>query len=128
MDDPTSADAPAKAAFKKLADRLADFDQGGSIPTEVYEPTAYRGSLFESPGMAAPDFRDWPWPDIAVTDFKPDADPNGVQFPHKTLTAEEVDKLGVHAPGGGFLTLPLRGTDKKLYTLALRPLLPGEES
>jgi hypothetical protein len=40
-----------------------------------------------------------------------------VQFPHKTLTAEEVDKLVVHAPEGGFLNLPLRGTDKKLYTL-----------
>jgi hypothetical protein len=126
FDEPTSPDAPAKAAFKKLADRLADFDQGGSIPTNVYEPTAYRGSLLESPGIVAPDILDWPWPDVAVTDFKPDADPNGLQFPHRTLTAEEVDQLKVPAHEGGFMNLVLRGDDKKLYTLALRPLLPDD--
>ena len=47
------ADGPARAAFKKLADRLSDFDQGGTIPTDVYEPAAYRGVLFERPGIEA---------------------------------------------------------------------------
>ena len=38
FDDPSSPDAAARTAFKKLADRLADFDQGGSIATDVYTP------------------------------------------------------------------------------------------
>lgn len=127
FDDPSSPDAPARIAFKKLADRLADFDQGGSIATDVYTPEAYRATLIDSPGIAAPDIRDWPWTDLTVADFKPDADPNGLQFPHKTLTTEEIALLAVKDFEGGFNGLVLRGTDNKLYTLALRPLLPDDE-
>jgi hypothetical protein len=127
FDDPSSPDAAARTAFKKLADRLADFDQGGSIATDVYTPEAYRATLIDSPGIAAPDIRDWPWTDLTVADFKPDADPNGLQFPHKTMTTEEIALLGVKDFEGGFNGLVLRGTDNKLYTLALRPLLPDDE-
>ncbi len=70
LDDPSGQDAVARAAFKKLADRLADFDQGGSIATDVFTPDAYRATLIESPGIAAPDIRDWPWKDLTVADFK----------------------------------------------------------
>jgi hypothetical protein len=124
---PGEADAVAKAAFKKLADRLADFDHGGSLPTAVYEPEAYRASIIESPGMVAPDIIDWPWADLTVADFKSDPDPNGLSFPHHTLTAEEVAKLGVEDFEGGFNGLVLRGSDDKLYTVALRPLLPDDK-
>ncbi|HEX7345943.1 MAG TPA: hypothetical protein VF253_04080 [Candidatus Limnocylindrales bacterium] len=124
--EPTNPDIPARAAFKKLADRLADFDQGGSIETAVYEPAAYRASLMESPGMVAPDLVAWPWPDLTVADFKPDADPNGLQFPHKTMTADEVAKLGIEDYQGGFFGTPLKGSDEKLYTVAVRPILPGD--
>ena len=127
FDDPSSPDAPARAAFKKLADRLADFDQGGSIATGVYTPDAYRAALIESPGMAAPDIRDWPWTDLTVADFKPDADPNGLSFPHRTMSTEEIDLLDVKDFEGGFNGLVLRGSDNKLYTVALRPLLPEDE-
>jgi hypothetical protein len=127
FDDPSSPDAPARAAFKKLADRLADFDQGGTIDTDVYTPEAYRLSLIESPGIAVQDIREWPWKDVTVADFKPDADPNGLQFPHRTTTPDEVEMLNVSAFEGGFNGLVLRGTDKKLYTVALRPLLPDDE-
>ena len=120
-------DTIAKTAFKKLADRLADFDQGGSITTAVYEPEAYRASIIESPGMVAPDIIDWPWADLTVADFKSDADPNGLSFPHHTLTADEVAKLGVKDFEGGFNGLVLRGSDDKLYTLALRPLLADDK-
>ncbi len=126
MDVQNGADGPARAAFQKLAARLADFDQGGSLATEVYVPTAYRASIMESPGIMAPDIRDWPWPDLTVADFKPDADPNGLQFPHRTMTTEEVAKLGVKDFEGGFHSLVLRGSDDKLYTMALRPILPDE--
>jgi hypothetical protein len=127
LDDPSGQDAVARAAFKKFADRLADFDQGGSIATDVYAPDAYRVSLIESPGIVAPDIREWPWTDLTVADFKPAADPNGLQFPHRTMTPAEIDKLNVKDYAGGFNGLVLRGTDKKLYTVALRPLLPDDE-
>jgi len=120
-------DAPARAAFSKLAQRLTDFDQGGTLETAEYEPTAYRAVLFEAPGVQAPDVRAWPWPDLKVTDFKPDADPNGLQFPHRTMTAEEIAKLDVTDFQGGFQNLVLTGSDGKLYTLSVRPLLPDDE-
>ena len=120
------ADGPARAAFKKLADRLTDFDQGGTIATDVYEPEAYRGILFEAPGIEAPDVRDWPWPDVTPADFKPDADPNGNQFPHREMTKAEIDLLGIKDYEGGFQNLVLRGPNGMTYTFSLRPLLPGE--
>ena len=127
MDVQGSADAPARAAFQKLAQRLADFDQGGVFETAVYEPEAYRAVLMEAPGVQAPDVRAWPWPDLEVTDFKPDADPNGLQFPHRTMTPSEIEKLNVKDFQGGFQGLVLTGSDSKLYTLSLRPLLPDDK-
>jgi hypothetical protein len=121
-------DGPARAAFKKLADRLTDFDQGGTIATDVYQPEAYRGVLFEAAGIEASDIRAWPWPDLTPADFKPDADPNGNQFPHRKLTIEEVELLGIEDYQGGLQNVVLTGPDDKAYTLSLRPLLPGEAS
>jgi len=120
------ADGPARAQFKKLADRLADFDQGGTIPTDVYEPEAYRGVLFEAPGIEAADVRDWPWPNINPGDFTPDPDPNANQFPHRRMTIEEVDALGIKDYQGGLQNLVLKSSDGKTWTFSLRPLLPGE--
>jgi hypothetical protein len=120
------ADGPARAAFKKLADRLSDFDQGGTIATDVYEPEAYRGVLFEAPGIEAADVRAWPWPDLTPADFKVDADPNGNQFPHRTMTPEEVDLLKITDYQGGLQNVVLTDPDGKPYTISLRPLLPGE--
>jgi hypothetical protein len=127
MDTPNGADAQARSAFKQLADTLADFDQGGTIATDVYVPAQYRGVLLESPGMQAPDLRPWPWADLTVADFTVDADPNGLQIPHRTLTPAEIDPLGIEAYEGGFSGLPVKGTDDKLYTISLRPLLPDDE-
>ena len=126
LDTPGIADGPARATFKKLADRLTDFDQGGKIATDVYQPEAYRGVLFDATGIEAPDIRNWPWPDLTAADFKPDADPNGLQFPHRTMTPAEVDLLKVTDYQGGFQNLVLRDPAGKLFTLSLRPLLPGE--
>lgn len=120
------ADAPARAAFKKLADRLTDFDQGGTIATDAYEPDAYRGVLFEAPGIEAADIRDWPWPDIKPGDFTPDPDPNANPFPDRRMTIAEVDALGIEDYQGGFQNLVLRTSDGKTWTFSLRPLLPGE--
>ena len=35
-------------------------------------------------------------------------------------------QLGLTGIEGGFTNLPIIGPDGKLYTLALRPILPGE--
>jgi hypothetical protein len=127
LEQPGIADGPARATFKKLADRLADFDQGGTIKTDIYQPPAYRGVLFEAAGVEAPDIRNWPWPSLTAADFKPDADPNGNQFPHRTMTPAEVDLLKVSDYQGGLQNVILRDPDGKLFTFSLRPLLPGEE-
>jgi hypothetical protein len=124
--DASNPDGPARAAFKKLADRLGDFDQGGSIDTSVYAPTGYETSLIESPGMVAPDVVAWPWTDLTVADFKPAADPNALSFPHATLTADQVAQLGIKDYEGGFFGLPLKGSDDKPYIVAVRPVLPDD--
>ncbi|MEJ7747734.1 MAG: hypothetical protein WKF56_00400 [Candidatus Limnocylindrales bacterium] len=125
LEAPGVADAPARAAFARLAQRLTDFDRGGSLATLVYRPAAYRGVLFESPGVAAPDIRDWPWPDVTPADFVADSDADGVQFPHRTMTTAELDALGISGYEGGYQNMILRAKGKT-YTFALRPLLLEE--
>jgi hypothetical protein len=127
MDTQGSPDAAVRAAFGRLADRLGDFDQGGSITTDVYLPTAYRGILMDGTGMVVPDIRIWPWKDLKPTDFAAPADPNGFQVATRTLTPAEVADLGIADPEGGLQGLILNGAgDGKLYSFALRPLLPDE--
>ena len=126
MDSQGGADAPARAAFQKLAARLSDFDQGGTLPSRVYAPTSYRAILLESPGIVAPDIRDWPWPSVKVDEFKADADPNGLPFPHRTMTADEIGLLKLTGVEGGFQGLVVKDPAGKLYTLSVRPLLPGD--
>jgi hypothetical protein len=125
---PGGADGPARLAFQKLAAKLTDIDSGGTIPSDVYQPTAYRGLLMDGTGMTAPDIKDWPWKALKVADFAPDADPNGLQFPHRTMTPAEVEALGVTGPEGGVQGALLHGTDGKTYSFSLRPLLPDEKA
>ena len=42
------------------------------------------------------------------------------------MTPEQVAQLGVTGYEGGFQNLVVTGPDGALYTLAVRPLLPGE--
>ena len=84
------------------------------------------GTIVDGGGMAAPDTVEWPWTDLTVEDFKPDADPNGLQFPHATLTTDQVAALGLKGFEGGFFGTPLKGSDGKPYILALRPILPDD--
>ena len=53
--------------------------------------------------------------------------PERSAVPAQTMTTEEIALLEVKDFEGGFNGLVLRGTDNKLYTLALRPLLPDDE-
>jgi hypothetical protein len=120
------ADAPARAAFAKLAESLTTIEKGGVISATNYEPTTYRGVLFDGNGVVDPGAVAWPWDDIAPADFAPDADPNGLQFPHRTLTPDEVDALGVAGYEGGLQNVTLTANDGTVYTFTLRPLLPDE--
>jgi hypothetical protein len=120
-----SADAVSRQAFASLADDLADFDQGGSIETQVYIPQAYRGILLE--GVAGdPDARAWPWDDIAPTDFVAPSDPNSFGLPQRVMTPAEIDALGIDDHEGGWQGMTLRTDDGAVSTFSLRPLLPDD--
>jgi hypothetical protein len=121
-------DSAARAAFLRLAERLRDFDQGGSISTDVYQPDAFRGVL--TPRDPDPSIKAaaWPWSAVKPADFQEGVNDGsgGIVLPHRTLTAAEVTQLGLDDVAGGFVNLMLAGTDGKTYALTLRPLLPGE--
>jgi hypothetical protein len=127
MVDDKSTDALARAAFARLAAALGDFDQGGSIPSQVYAPDRYRGILLDG-GLGAPNARKWPWAGLKPTDFVAPADPNSFQLPVRVLTPAEVAELGVDQAEGGLQGATLVGPDGKFYSFSLRPLLPDETS
>jgi len=127
LETPDSPDAPARAAFQALAQRLQDFDQGGAFSTSEYAPERYRGILMDG-GPAAPDAKPWPWPDLKPADFVANPDPNASQFPSRVLSVAEVEAIGISPYRGGFQGLTLVGPDDgKSYSFALRPLLPDEQ-
>ena len=119
-------DAIARRAFIALAERLRNFDDGGTYPTQAYEPPAYRAYLMETSGVVAP-LRAWPWPDLKPVDFKEPEDPNApFRLAQRVLNPAEVEAIGVGDVRGGALGIYLNGPDGKHYSLSLRPLLPGE--
>ena len=126
MDVQGSADAPARAAFQKLAERLQDFDRGGRFSTSEYAPGHYRGILMDG-GPGVPGAKSWPWPDLEPGDFVANQDPNAFQLPSRVLAVSDVEALGISPYRGGFQGLTLTGpSDGKIYAFSLRPLLPDE--
>jgi hypothetical protein len=129
MDPSGGPDDAARAQFKKLSDRLRDFDEGGTISTDVYAPTAYRAVLIEravDPNVPGPSPLAWPWSDVKITDFKEGDGTNGPTFPHKALTADQVAALKLGDISGGAQGLIVKSPDGKTYSLTIRPLLPDE--
>ena len=125
--DDGAPDAAMRARFNALAARLRAFDQGGTIATDEYNPQAWRAVLFETgavPARVAP----WPWPNLTPQDFAADgADPTVPAFPSRVMSAAEIAALGLGDLKGGAMGYFTRGPDGKTYSLAVRPLLPGEE-
>ena len=127
IEDANATDLVPRRAFRSLADRLRDFDRGGTIATDVYLPDSFRAVLVEREGDPQAKPIAWPWPDLKMSDFK--ANINGVgaqQFPHRTITAVDVLELGLGDLPGGVQGVTLTGPDGKIYSLILRPLLPHE--
>jgi hypothetical protein len=123
---------PDTAVLKRLTalgDRLRDFDQGGSLGSAPYEAAAYRGVILEQQGIAGVQVREWPWTDIAPSDFKLPADVNALQQGTRTMTPEEVAAVGVEPYQNGISSgVFLRAGDGKIYSLVIRPLLPDEKA
>ena len=118
----------ARAAFNRLAERLRDFDRGGSIGSDVYQADRYRGILGERAAAGNGAFA-WPWPAVKPADFVPGANGSGEPIaPHRAMSLDEVAALDLTGIEGGLQGLTLLGPDGKAYTLALRPLLPDEPS
>lgn len=127
IDVPGGPDALPRAAFGRLAARLSDFDQGGTVVTQPWAPDRYRGILTEGqPGGAAP--KPWPWPGIKPADFAAPGDASGPGFPTRVMTVDDVQALGVDGYEGGLQGAILTGPDAKTYTLSLRPLFPDEKT
>jgi hypothetical protein len=122
-------DAPARAAFWKLAERLRDFDRGGSVATDVFQSDRYRGVLIEREPQAGPGATKWPWTTIKLADFQAEALPDGgTSFPRRTLSPDDVGALKIADFGGGLQNIVVAGSDGKSYTLVVRPLLADEPS
>ena len=101
-------DALARAAFKKLADRLADFDNGGCDR----RPTSTRPSATAASSWTAPPRRTRSrgrGRTSSPTDFPFPADPNAFQMAQRALTAADVDELGFEQSQGGFQGMILDG-------------------
>jgi hypothetical protein len=123
-----SPDSQVLQRLSSLAERLNNFDQGGSIASDQYEAPAYRGVLTDATGAQGVPVHAWPWDDIAVSDFTFPADANALQQGKLALTAEQVAALEVDGYQNGIAGgLWVRADAGKLYSLVVRPLLPDED-
>jgi hypothetical protein len=118
-------DAAARAAFRKLGDRLQNINDGGAFTTAEYAPDRFRGLLLD--GQDGLDARPWPWAEVSPKEFVAHGDPNVFQLPARLMSVDEVKALAIEPYAGGFQGLTLIGpNDGKVYSFSLRPLLPDE--
>ena len=125
IDVPGQPDALPRAAFGRLAARLSDFDQGGTVATQVWTPDRYRGILADGqPGDPAA--RPWPWPAIKPADFLAPTEASGPGFPTRVMNVDDIKALGIDGYEGGLQGAILAGPDGKTYAFSLRPMLPDD--
>ena len=125
INDEQSRDREDLAGFAELARTLGDFgaqvERGNATDAGTYEPERYRAVLFEG-AQSQGNEQDWPWDDVSLGDFRA---PDGQRA--TVLTADQAKKLHP-TPQGGLFSASVTGPDGKPYVIALRPLLPDEES
>ena len=106
-------------ALADLAERLRTF--GEAVPGEQpYVAAGYNGVLIPADQPFGPVVA-WPWADVQPDDFGGEDE----FFLHRAMTPEEVESLGIPNVMGGIMGVALQ-KDDKLWTFALRPLLPDE--
>ncbi|MEO5940199.1 MAG: hypothetical protein ABIZ72_04590 [Candidatus Limnocylindrales bacterium] len=118
-------DTLARSAFLRLAKRLQDFDQGGTIPADVYQADRFRGVLIARDDQPGTVTIGWPWAALDPADFE-EGPPDNPGLPHRTLTATEIAELKLENIAGGVQGIVLKAPDGKLYSFILRPLLGDE--
>lgn len=127
MEGQPGPDTAVLAQLAKLGESLRNFDQGGMLASDPYTATAYRGVIISQTGLQGVKVREWPWPDLAPSDFAMPADANALQMGTHTLTPEEAAALGVEGFENGIASgVYLRADDGMVYSLVIRPLLPDE--
>lgn len=120
MHDPK--DALIVTALAGLAERFRTF--GNDIAgEEPYQPSAYRGVL-SSIDQPFGEVVAWPWPDVEPGDF---VSGQNEFYQTRTMTPDEVAALNIPGASGGLIGLNLQ-KGGKVYSFALRPLLPDEKS
>jgi hypothetical protein len=113
-------DAAIVAALAHLGQLLDGF--GSAVAgEEPYVPAAFRGVLTPIEQPIGP-VRTWPWTTFQPGEFTKGA--NEFVLTH-ALTSADVAALGIDGAGGGLQGLTLQ-SGAKLYSFALRPLLPDE--
>jgi hypothetical protein len=121
FENPQSPDA---LILKQLADagtRLREFKAANAA---IWQPDRYRGIL-STDAFGNP--RDWPWPDLAPSDWHEITTANGSTWNARAMTAAEIDALGMDNLEGGVINVVMSGPgDGKVYSFTLRPLLPDE--
>lgn len=122
LDSETSPDSLVLKALGGLTERLGDYDQGKTLPTEVFVPTAFRGVLFDNNGFGAPDTRAWPWTDIVPADFTTDPTNTDSFSLSRTMSEAELAVFNLTGIEGGFFGMTVNGPgDGKVYSISLRP-------
>ncbi len=126
INDERSPERAELAGFADLARILGDFEkqvqQGNATDAGSYEPDRYRAVLMESaPGDR--DVAEWPWEGMTLDDFRDTG--GGVRT--AVLTRRQAAESYPEG-AGGHTGIVVRGPDGNRYTVALRPLLPDEES
>ncbi len=121
-------DDAARVAFQKVAERLSDFDQGGTVSTDEYGADRYRFVLTERDPQPTDKPLAWPWPTVKVSDFRPGANDGsgGIALPHRVGPKADVDALGLSETAGVLQGVVVKGPDGKTYGLIVRPLLADE--
>lgn len=121
FDNPQSPDALILTQLADAGTRLREFKAANAA---IWQPDRFRGIL-STDAFGEP--RDWPWADLKPADWHEITTPNGFTWNARTMSAAEIDALGMENLQGGIINIVLNGPgDGKLYSFTLRPLLPHE--
>jgi hypothetical protein len=126
---------PLDHPFKALVGHLLALDREADLPTQVWVPDRYWGSLLEAgpyieagvlPPLPATGAVPWPWPAIAPAAFAGIAD-EGVG--RRIMSTKEATVLGLSGNSGVVQRIYLRGPGgTTIYSFSLWPMLPDESS